>query len=99
VLSSQFAYGKSTISSIIHMVSEKIREVICPEYIRWPDARERSGIVQRTFEKPSIPNCVAYMDGAHMAVEQPAENGRDYFNRKCFYSTNVLGRDDLHWHP
>lgn len=99
VLSNQFAYGRSTISNIIHLVSWKIREIIAPEYIRWPDARERSGIVQRTLEESGIPNCVAYIDGTHMEIARPAKNGDDYFNRKCVYSTNVLGRDDLHWHP
>ena len=96
-LSNQFAYGRSTISRIIYLVSSKIKDIITPEYVRWPNAQERARIVQQTLQQSGMPNCVGYIDGTHLAIARPVRNGSDYFNRKSYYSINVLGKDNLHW--
>lgn len=91
VLSNQFAYGRATVCKIVNLVATKVRDVVGREYIRWPDEQERARITRQIQRQSRVPNCVAYMDGTHLAITRPATNGEDYFNRKGYYSLNVLG--------
>ena len=39
----------------------------------------------------SIPGIFGAIDGTHISIIRPHEDGQDYFNRKSFYNINVEG--------
>jgi DDE superfamily endonuclease len=66
--------------------------------IAWPQG-SRLATVIRGFEygeetglgHHKLPNVIGAMDGVHIPIHEPSENGARYVNRKSFHSINLLG--------
>jgi hypothetical protein len=71
------------------MVSEAFERVMLKDYIKWPSA-EKLLTTASVFEtKCTIPNIAGAIDGTHISIVRPREQGNDYYNRKSYYSINV----------
>jgi hypothetical protein len=60
------------------------------QYIKWPNQEERK-IIGEQMELEGLPFCVGFVDGVHVGLfEAPEDDPISYFNRKGFYSMNVM---------
>ena len=79
-------------------LSVMVREVchaICEEYVDEvmtapSKPEELKQLADGFLNKWNFPNCVAAIDGKHIAIRKPASSGSLYYNYKGFYSTILL---------
>ena len=83
--------GTATACLCVHQCTYAICEHMFSAYIRFPTPAEARRNMQIWQQQCSIPGIFGAIDGTHIAITQPCENGQDYFNRKSFYSVNVQG--------
>ncbi|XP_066585161.1 uncharacterized protein [Prorops nasuta] len=57
--------------------------------IKWPSENRINSIKRGFYSKKGLNNCIGAIDGCHIKVEKPPHNGKDYYNRKKFYSLNL----------
>lgn len=56
-------------------------------YFQVPNTRkEWENIANQYEEKWNFPNCIAAMDGKHIAIKCPIKSGSMYYNYKQFFS-------------
>lgn len=72
----------------IHEVSERIKEVYA-ELIQFPNHSELESIANAFQERTGFPGVVGCVDGTHIAIAKPSENGFRYLNRKGFHSLQL----------
>jgi hypothetical protein len=60
-------------------------------YIRLPTVAEAQQNMDLWRLQTGIPGIFGAIDGTHIAIKKPCDDGDDYFNRKAFYSLNVQG--------
>lgn len=84
VLSEKFGVGVSTCSYIIRRVAYAITEL---GLIKLPLQAEAIKISSMNERHTGVPQCVLSVDGTHIPITQPAHSGKDYYNRKGYYST------------
>ena len=93
-VSHQLALGKSTVSKIVHNVTNAILAHMCATYIHLPSVEEAQRSIKEWKKTTGIPGIVGAIDGTHIAIKKPANRTAPevYFNRKAFYSINVQGK-------
>ena len=67
-----------------------INNNLCKVYIQWPRDRQRHEEARR-FASYGLQHAVGAIDGCHIPIKRPRQNGNDYFNRKKFYSMVLQG--------
>ncbi|XP_054741540.1 putative nuclease HARBI1 [Anastrepha obliqua] len=66
-------------------------QYLCPRWIQFPvTAEEKSKIATAFYTKHKIPSVVGCVDGTHVKIIAPSENSHLYYNRKGYYSLNVM---------
>jgi hypothetical protein len=81
----RFNVSKSSVYNTIRLVVQIILTELCPKFIKWPDQNEKAEIAIN-FNQYGLQNVLGVIDGCHIPIRRPSENGIDYFNRKKFYS-------------
>jgi len=84
-----FGLGSSTVGEIL----DEIVSGICfkmGHFISLPSAEEFVHIAASNEQKYKIPQCTLFGDGSHIPILPPHQSPESYFNRKCFYSINIL---------
>ena len=71
-------------------VCECIVEVLMPLFVKFPKHQEVQELALLFAIERGMPNCVGAIDGCHSPIPKPVEHGEDYWNRKSFYSINML---------
>ena len=61
-----------------------------PLFVRFPQHHHNQKLAFSFAVERSMPNCVGAIDGCHISIPKPVEHGEDYWNRKSFYSINML---------
>jgi len=56
------------------------------QVIIWPEGNDTTKVSRKFEEIAGIRNCIGVIDGSHIFINNPEENGREYFNRKQCYS-------------
>ncbi|CAB5350469.1 unnamed protein product [Rhizophagus irregularis] len=65
--------------------------------IAWPQGSHLATVIQGFEYRETglghrkLPNVIGAMDGVHIPIHEPSENGARYVNRKSFHSINLLG--------
>jgi len=90
-VSNQFGHGKSTISNIVGQVAEAIYKHMTKRYVRFPSPEEAKLSMDFWNENNHVPGVVGCINGTHIPILRPCQNGNVYFNRKSQYSINVQG--------
>ncbi|XP_018303600.1 putative nuclease HARBI1 [Mycetomoellerius zeteki] len=77
-----------SISSVFRIIRRVINWLVTlvPEVIVWPEGNNITKVSRKFEEIADIRNCVGAIDGSHIFINKPEENGREYFNRKQCYS-------------
>jgi len=87
--------GKITACKCVHECVYAICRHMFSKYIRFPTIDEANVNMEKFKQKTKLPGIVAAIDGTHIAIKKPCEDGSVYFNRKSEYSINVQGSDSL----
>lgn len=90
-ISWQIGIGKRTACLCVHECVYAVCRHMFSAYIRLPSPAETRANMQRWRQQTGIPGIYGAIDGTHISIKKPCENGTDYFNRKGFYSVNVQG--------
>ena len=93
-----FGIGKSTVSTKIREVCMVITNYLGPKFIKLPSTIEEVEMLTAGFYRAhNFPQCIGAIDGTHIPIKQPSENGVDYMNRKDFFSHNVQAVCDYNY--
>lgn len=87
-----FAQSQSMVSRGLDLVLGELLK-LTGRYIKFPtSAADISSNKSAFLEKFGMPGIICAIDGTHIAIVQPpaAQNGYLFYNRKHFYSLNVL---------
>ena len=71
---------------LVRKVCEAIVDILLPRYIKVPSGDRLRDVVDDFDCKWGFPQCVGAIDGTHIPIMSPTENGLDYFNRKGHHS-------------
>lgn len=90
-LGDRFDVSVSSIFRVIHRVVEWMLSRL-DEEIKWPEENDAILVTSQKFEaKRGIKKCIGAIDCTHIAIRQPIDHPRDYYNRKRFFSIILQG--------
>lgn len=85
------AVAQPTFSKILSEMLKVLERKICPQWITLQMSEEQARRAKRYFyNKSAIPGVVMCVDGTHVKIIPPKTNRNLFYNRKGFYSLNVL---------
>ncbi|XP_017474344.1 PREDICTED: putative nuclease HARBI1 [Rhagoletis zephyria] len=84
--------GQSTVAKVIAECLNIFEEHFCHKWVSMCRTEEKENDVkEQFFNKCGIPGIVGCVDGTHVRIKAPNANCRHlYYNRKGFYSINVM---------
>ncbi|XP_049301914.1 putative nuclease HARBI1 [Bactrocera dorsalis] len=83
--------GQSTVSKSLSHFLEVMQRKLCPEWIKFDQSEEEKiQAKQEFYAKASFPGVIMCVDGTHIKIVKPSEEGFLYYNRKGFYSINAM---------
>lgn len=83
--------AENTLSVVVRDVCHAICEEYVDEVMTAPSTPEEWRQLADGFLKNwNFPNCVAAIDGTHIAIRKPASSGSLYYNYKGFFSIILL---------
>ena len=92
-ISMQLGIGIRTACTCIHQCTNAICQHLYPIYIRLPTAIEaRVNMEKWKQQTGGFPGIYGAIDGTHIQIKKPCEDGNVYFNRKSDYSINMQGQ-------
>ncbi|XP_021712444.1 putative nuclease HARBI1 [Aedes aegypti] len=78
-------------SKVLQLVLDILEKEICPVEIVFPtDEREKHIIKQGFYEQTGFPGVIGCVDGTHVSIIAPTHDKHLFYNRKGFYSLNVM---------
>lgn len=87
-----FAMSQSSVSRSISIVTKELVK-LAEVFIKFPTTNEEIASTKMHFlSKLRMPGIIGAIDGCHIAIQQPSakKNGYLYYNRKRYYSLNML---------
>lgn len=85
------AIAQPTFSKALAELLKVMERILCPKWIRLEMTEEEKQRAMRYFfDKTGIPRIVMCVDGTHIKLIPPKIDRNLYYNRKGFYSLNVL---------
>lgn len=85
-----FGLASCTIYRIVKRVTTAISTELSGIYMPLPKTEnEVWGSAANFYKQHGFSQCIGAVDGTHIAIRKPEENGTDYINRKGFFSFNV----------
>lgn len=82
--------SQSTLSAVLSEVLDVFETCLCDRWIVWPTKDEMQEIALSFYQKFKMPGVVGCIDGTHVKIVAPRSNKHLYYNRKGYYSMNVL---------
>lgn len=90
-ISNLFGVAKSTVCSVVHEFCYAVRQVLMPDYIKWPRGDDLIQVIEGFRQRWGFPQCAGAIDGSHIPIIAPEDNHCDYFNRKGWHSVILQG--------
>ena len=88
-ISHLFGVGLSSACIIVHEVCKAIVDVLLAKYIKIPSGNQALEVVKGFEDRWDFPQCFGSIDGSHIPILPPANDARDYYNRKGFHSVVI----------
>lgn len=86
-----FNVAQPTVSKVLKQVLNSLETRLCAKWIKFHMTNEeKSAAKQYFFGKSNIPGITMCLDGTHVKILRPGNMPHRFFNRKQFYSLNVL---------
>ncbi|XP_065068543.1 putative nuclease HARBI1 [Rhopilema esculentum] len=86
-----FRVGKATVCHIIRDTCKALWTELHAKYLNAPDTEEDWKEIARGFEREwNFPHCIGALDGKHVAMECPKNQGSNFFNYKAFHSIVLM---------
>lgn len=84
--------AQPTVSKVIAETLDAMEEVLCPQWINMEmSGAEKLEAKESFYTKAGLPGVIMCVDGTHIKIITPdKEQQHLYFNRKGFYSMNVM---------
>eukprot|EP00112_Aurelia_sp_Birch-Aquarium-sp1_P015468 Seg3426.4 transcript_id=Seg3426.4/GoldUCD/mRNA.D3Y31 product="Protein ANTAGONIST OF LIKE HETEROCHROMATIN PROTEIN 1" protein_id=Seg3426.4/GoldUCD/D3Y31 len=93
-----FRVGKATVCHIIRDTCKALWIALNNRYLNAPETKEDWKEVARGFEKEwNYPNCIGALDGKHVAMECPKNQGSSFYNYKGFHSIVLMAVCDANY--
>ncbi|XP_029675084.1 protein ALP1-like [Formica exsecta] len=96
-IATNYRLGHSTVQSIVIQVCEAIIENLMSLTMPKPTADQWKKIVEEFWDIWNFPNCIGALDGKHVVIQAPANNGSQFFNYKKTFSIVLLALVDAHY--
>ena len=64
-------------------------DVLLAKYIKIPSGNQALEVVKGFEDRWDFPQCFGSIDGSHIPILPPANDARDYYNRKGFHSVVI----------
>lgn len=88
---SDVSVAQSTFSKILTEVINIFEEHLCQRWITFCKTEdEKRKIALNFYIKHGIPSVIGCVDGTHVRIVAPSNNKHLYYNRKGYYSLNVM---------
>lgn len=85
------AVAQPTFSKILAEMLGVLERKLCPKWIKLQMTEDEQRHAKLNFfRKSAIPGIIMCVDGTHIKIIPPNQNRGLFFNRKGFYSLNVL---------
>lgn len=85
------AIAQPTFSQHFATILNILEQKLCPKWIVLPMTDEEKEEAKRYFyDRSGIPGVIMCVDGTHIKIFKPSENAHLYYNRKGFFSMNVM---------
>ncbi|CAG8477206.1 7615_t:CDS:2 [Scutellospora calospora] len=72
--------------------------IMWPQGARLTEATYGFEYSETSLENRKLPNVIGAIDGSHIPIHPPSQNGARFVNRKSFHSINLLGIVDFQEH-
>jgi hypothetical protein len=93
-----FGVQRCTVCVILHEFCNALAESnLRKRLLRFPKGDELAAVIQGFEDEWGFPQCAGAVDGTHIPICPPAENSRDYFNRKGWASIIVQATCDFEY--
>ena len=97
-LSFEFRMGRSTVCGIVAEVCEAIWMALQQEYVKMPQTEEEWLAISNDYEELwNFPHCVGAIDGKHVVMQAPRNEGSAFYNYKGTHSVVLLAICDAHY--
>ena len=83
--------GVMTACKCIHECTRTICLYMYSVRIRLPTLTEARVNMESWKQQTGLLGIYGAIDGTHLTIKKPCQDGRDYFNRKSHYSINIQG--------
>lgn len=88
---SNLALGRSTVSKILTRMCNLLQFKLCPKWIKFERSSEDLLKSKRHFyDKFQLPGIIGCVDGTHVKMKAPAKDSHLFYNRKGYFSLNVM---------
>lgn len=83
--------AQCSLSKVLTEVINIFEKHLCPKWIRFcRTEEEKRKIALALYIKHGIPSVIGCVDGTHVRIIAPSANKHLYYNRKGYYSLNVM---------
>ncbi|XP_036150190.1 protein ALP1-like [Monomorium pharaonis] len=81
-----------SLSSVFRIIRRIINWLVTlvPEVVTWSEGNNITEVSGKFQEIAGIRSCIGAIDGSHIYINKPEENGRQYFNRKQYCYSILL---------
>ena len=86
-----FRVGRSAVCMIIHETGNAIWIALHKHYLRFPASQEEWKFISNGFRNEwDFPACLGTLDGKHIAIECPKNEGSNFYKYKNFHSIVLM---------
>ncbi|XP_067629784.1 putative nuclease HARBI1 [Eurosta solidaginis] len=82
--------SQSSFGYVLSEVLNVFEECLCNQWIKWLTKDEMREIGLDFHQQFNIPGIIGCIDGTHVSIIGPRNNKQLYYNKKGYYSMNVL---------
>lgn len=98
VVGETFGVGAATVCNIVSDFCDAMIRIHLFNQIKFPETEPEQQATADTFQNIwQFPGCVGAIDGSHIPIKRPGNEGADYHNYKGWFSTVLLATVDANY--